>query len=93
MGTNVVDNKRIAKNTIILYIRTLFVMFVSLFTSRIILEELGVENYGISNVVGGLVGMFSVISASLTSASSRFITFEIGRGDKGALRKLFPQAL
>ncbi|MBQ7042179.1 MAG: lipopolysaccharide biosynthesis protein [Muribaculaceae bacterium] len=93
MGTNVVDNKRIAKNTIILYIRTLFVMFVSLFTSRIILEELGVENYGISNVVGGLVGMFSVISASLTSASSRFITFEIGRGDKGALRKTFSTSI
>ena len=93
MSNNVVNNRRIAKNTIILYARTLFVMFVSLFTSRIILEALGIENYGISNVVGGLVGMFSVISSSLTSAASRFITFEIGRGDKENLRKTFSTSI
>lgn len=93
MGTNAVNNKRIAKNTVILYARTLFVMFVSLFTSRIILEELGIENYGIYNIVGGLVGMFSVISTSLTSSSSRFITFEIGRGDKEVLRKTFSTSI
>lgn len=87
MAANTVDNKRIAKNTIILYMRTLFVMFVSLFTSRVVLENLGVENFGIYQVVGGMVAMFSVISSSLTSAVSRFITFEIGSGNKEQLKK------
>lgn len=89
MPDNIVDNKRIAKNTIILYFRTLFVMVVSLYTSRVILQALGVEDYGVYQVIGGLVSMFSVISASLTAAISRFITFEIGSGDKERLYKIF----
>lgn len=83
------DNKRIAKNTLLLYIRTLFVMLVSLYMSRVILEALGVEDYGIYQVVGGLVSMFSVISGTLSSAISRFITFEIGSGDQERLRRIF----
>ena len=69
------NNKRIAKNTLMLYVRTIFVMVVSLFTSRIVLQALGVNNYGIYNVVGGVVGMFSVISGALTNSISRFISF------------------
>ncbi len=85
--TNVsANNKRIAKNTVLLYIRTAFLMVISLYTSRVVLQALGVDDYGIYNVVGGVVMMFSVISNSLSSAISRFITFEIGRGDKERLR-------
>ena len=74
-----VNNKRIAKNTILLYFRTIFIMIITLYTSRVVLNQLGVENYGIYNVVGGVVAMFAVISSALSSAISRFITFELGR--------------
>lgn len=83
------SNKRIAKNTILLYFRTLFIMVITLYTSRVILNQLGVEDYGIYNVVGGVVAMFSVISAALSSAVSRFITFELGRGDTSRLQMIF----
>lgn len=73
------NNKRIAKNTLLLYIRTMFTMAISLFSSRVILETLGVEDYGIYSVVGGVVAMFSVISGALSSSISRFLTFEIGK--------------
>ena len=76
------NNKRIAKNTLLLYIRMLFMMIVSLYTSRVILDALGVEDFGIYNVVGGVVAMFSVISGSLSASISRFITFELGKGDR-----------
>lgn len=83
------NNKRIAKNTLLLYFRMLFMMIVSLYTSRIILNALGVEDFGIYNVVGGLVAMFSVISGSLSAAISRFITFELGREDQSKLNRIF----
>lgn len=76
------NNKRIAKNTLLLYVRMLFMMAVSLYTSRVVLHTLGVEDFGIYNVVGGVVAMFSVISGSLSAAISRFITYELGKGDK-----------
>lgn len=83
------NNKRIAKNTLLLYVRMLFLMLVTLYTSRVILHALGVEDYGIYNVVGGVVAMFSVISGSLSAAISRFITYELGKGDKERLVKIF----
>lgn len=83
------NTKRIAKNTLILYVRTLFTMLVSLYTSRVILNTLGVSDFGINNVVGGVVGMFSVISGSLSSSISRFITFELGHGDINKLKRIF----
>ena len=83
------NNKRIAKNTLLLYVRMLFLMVVSLFTSRVILNTLGVEDFGIYNVVGGIVAMFTIISGSLTSAISRFLTFELGKGDKEKLKTIF----
>ena len=83
------NNKRIAKNTLLLYVRMLFSMVVSLFTSRVILNTLGVEDFGIYNVVGGIVAMFTIISGSLTSAISRFLTFELGKGDKEKLKTIF----
>ena len=83
------NNKRIAKNTLLLYFRMLFLMVVSLYTSRVILNALGVEDFGIYNVVGGVVAMFSVISGSLSAAISRFITYELGKGDQRKLNKIF----
>lgn len=90
METNQLSNsKRIAKNTLILYIRMLFMMLVSLYTSRVILNALGVENFGIYNVVGGVVSMFSILSGSLSASISRFITFELGKRDMDNLKKIF----
>lgn len=83
------NNSRIAKNTLLLYMRTLLVMAISLYTSRVILEVLGVEDYGIYQVVGGFVAMFSVISGTMSSAISRFITFELGHGNKERLKRIF----
>lgn len=87
------NNKRIAKNTLLLYFRMLLLMVVSLYTSRVVLNALGVEDFGIYNVVGGVVAMFSVISGSLSAAISRFITFELGRGDSAGLKKTFSAAV
>jgi len=83
------NNKRIAKNTLLLYFRMLFTMAVSLYTGRVVLDVLGVDDYGIYNVVGGVVAMFSVLSGSLTAAISRFITYELGHGDNDKLKKVF----
>lgn len=73
----------------LLYLRTIVMMLVSLYTSRIVLEALGVDNYGINNVVGGVIGMFSLISGPLAGSISRFLTFALGEGDKEKLRKIF----
>lgn len=86
------STKRVAKNTLYLYFRTLFVMGVSIYTSRIILDTLGIENYGIYNVVGAFVSMFSVLSGSLTAASQRFIAFELGKGISN-VKKVFSTTL
>lgn len=83
------DNKRIAKNTAMLYVRMLVMMIISFFTARITLNALGVDDYGINNVVGGLVSMFSILSSSLSVATSRFMTFGLGKGDQLELRKIF----
>ena len=83
------NNKRIAKNTLLLYVRTLFILLVTLYTSRVVLNTLGVTDYGIYNVVGGVVTMFSVISSSLSSSISRFITYELGHGDFEKLKRIF----
>ena len=87
------NNKRIAKNTLLLYVRTLFVMVVSLYTSRVVLNTLGVSDYGIYNVVGGVVAMFGFINSSMSSATQRYITFALGKGDRENLHKVFSTAL
>ena len=87
------NNKRIAKNTMLLYFRMIFIMVISLFTSRINLQSLGVENFGIYNVVGGVVAMFSVFSGSLSVSISRFITYELGKGNQEKLKKVFSTAV
>ena len=89
MDTIQSNNKRIAKNTLLLYLRMLFLMAVSLYTSRVVLSALGVEDFGIYNVVGGVVTMFSMLSGSLSAAISRFITFELGKGNLPKLKRIF----
>ena len=83
------NNKRIAKNTILLYIRLLVVMGLAFFTSRELLAVLGEVDYGLSNVIAGVVAMFSFLSNMMTSAASRYFTFEIGRKNYEALKKVF----
>lgn len=86
---NPANNKRIAKNTLLLYFRMLFMMAVSLYTSRVVLNALGVEDFGIYNVVGGIVTMFTFMNGAMASATQRYLTFELGRGDFERLHKVF----
>ena len=87
------NTQRIAKNTVFLYIRMFVMMIISLYTSRVVLNVLGVEDYGTYNVVGGVVGMFSLLTAAMSSSISRFLTFELGKGDKEQLKKVFSTSL
>lgn len=83
------DNKRIAKNTIFLYIRMFLIMGVTLYTSRIVLQVLGEEDFGLYSVIGGIVIMFTFLNGALAGATSRFITYELGRKDYKKLHKVF----
>ena len=87
------SNKRIAKNTMFLYFRMMFTMVISLYTSRVILQTLGVTDYGIYQTVGGIVGFLSFINGALSTGSSRFLTFELGTGDVGKLKRTFSTTL
>lgn len=89
MSQNSDKDKRIAKNTLLLYFRMIFIMLITLYTSRVVLSTLGVEDYGIYNVVGGVVATFSVISGSLSASISRFLTYELGRQNKERLTTVF----
>lgn len=91
--SNVDNNKRIAKNTILLYIRMLFLMLINLYTSRIVLQNLGIENYGIYNAVGGFISMFSMISASLSTVISRYLTYAIGKYNLSILKRVFSTSI
>lgn len=83
------NNKRIAKNTIALYFRQVLTMIVTLYTSRVILNTLGVVDFGIYNVVGGIVLMFNFLSSTMASASQRFLAIDLAKGDNGKLRQTF----
>lgn len=87
------NNKMVVKNTLMLYVRMLLLLFIGLFTSREILRILGVTDYGIYNVVGGVVAMLSFLSGSLSSSTSRFLTFEIGKKDLKKLKDTFSSSL
>lgn len=87
------NNKLIVKNTVMLYIRMMFSMFVSLYTSRVVLNTLGVEDYGIYGLVGGIVVLFSFLNATMSGATSRFLTFEIGKDDIEQIKLTFSNAL
>ncbi len=87
------SNKRIAKNTLLLYLRMFLLMGISLYTSRVVLDVLGVEDFGVYNVVGGLVSIFSIVNSALTSATQRFLTFSLGKNDGADSNKVFCVAL
>lgn len=91
--TSIMDNRRIARNSFLLYVRMLFLTLVSLYTSRILISSLGVQDYGIYNVVGGIVVIFSFVSGSLSSAVQRFISFEIGKKDFERLKEVFDSSI
>ena len=82
-------NRTIAKNTVILYIRMLFVTIISLYTSRIILKVLGVEDFGIYNIAGSLIAFFSVINTALSSSVQRFLNIELGYDDYESFKQVF----
>lgn len=86
---NTSNNSRIAKNTLYLYIRMFITMAVGLYTSRVVLQTLGIEDYGIYNIVGGIVVLFSFISNALRNATQRFLSFEIGQNIEGNVQKVF----
>ena len=85
--------ERIARNTLMLYVRMLVLMLVGLYTSRVVLAALGETDYGIYNVIGGVVAMFTIISGALNSSVSRFITFEMGKGESAQLQKVYSTAV
>ena len=87
------NNKRIAKNTLMLYVRMLLIMAVSLYTSRVILQALGVEDFGLYNVVGGVVVLFTFINNAMVASTQRFLNFEIGRNNLDEARKVFSASL
>lgn len=89
MSTLRFNNKRIAKNTVYLYIRLLFTLLISLYTVRIVLNALGQCDYGIYNVVGGFIAMFGFLNSSLSTATQRFYNFEVGQNGIQAANKVF----
>ena len=89
MMGNVANNKRIAKNTIYVYIRMLIIVIVNLYASRIILNVLGIVDYGIYNIVGGTVVLFSFLNQALSSATQRFVAYEMGCGNATKLHETF----
>ena len=82
-------NKRIVKNTIFLYIRMLITMGVTLYTSRVVLNILGVEDFGIYNITGGIVVLFSFLNTAMSNATQRFLSFELGKNDIEQLKRTF----
>lgn len=86
------NNKRIARNTMMLYMRMGITMLVGLYTSRVALQVLGVSDYGIYGVVGGIVAFMGFLNGSMSGATSRFLTYELGRGTEGKLKETFVSA-
>lgn len=93
MNNTTQNNKRIAKNTIMLYFRMILLMLVSLYTSRVVLDYLGVIDYGIYNVVGGIVVMLSFFNSTMSHATQRFLSFELARGNENKLKQTFAASL
>lgn len=92
MSETASNNKRIAKNTLFLYFRMILIMGVTLYTSRVVLDKLGVTDYGLYSVVGGVVGMLSFLNGTLSIGTSRFLTYELGTGNYDRLQRTFSTA-
>lgn len=87
------NNKRLAKNTMVLYMRTIFILLVSLYTSRVVLDVLGIEDYGIYNVIGGFVSMFAVVSQTMIASTQRYLTFELGKKEDNHSQEVYSTSL
>ena len=87
------NSKRVAKNTLLLYLRMLISMGVGLFTSRIVLNTLGVEDYGLYNVVGGIVVLLAFLNGAMSSATQRYLNVALGKNDQNELNKIIKNAL
>ncbi len=87
------NSMRVARNTMFLWFRMLVLLFIGLFTSRIILKALGIEDIGVNNAVGGVVTLFSLFTNSIAEAIGRFMTYSLGKGDAARLRKVFSTSL
>lgn len=83
------NSKRIIKNTGFLYLRMILLMCINIYASRVILDNLGIEDYGIYNVVGGLTSMFAFFQSSLANATQRFLSVELGKGSKEGAKKVY----
>lgn len=93
MAKDTINNKRIAKNTLFLYFRTLLTMFVSLYTSRVVLATLGIVDFGVNNVVGGVVTMFAFLNHTMNTSTQRYLTFSLGKGNLEDSKKVFGIAI
>ncbi|MBQ0030418.1 MAG: hypothetical protein KBT32_08285 [Bacteroidales bacterium] len=93
MSDNNDNNKRIAQNTILLYVRMIILMIVNLYTSRVVLSALGIEDYGLYEAIAGFISMFSLLSGSLSSAISRYITFVLGENNIDKLKRVFSTSI
>ena len=93
MSEQISNNKRIARNTILLYFRMILLLFIGLFTSRVNLQVLGIDDYGINSVIAGFLSMFGIITGSMSAAISRFITVELGRGKLERLKQVFSTSI
>lgn len=91
--SQVSNNKRVAKNTLFLYFRMILIMLVTLYTSRVILAELGISDFGIFNVVAGVVMMFAFLNNCMVTSTQRYLNFEMGKGNPESIRKVFSAAL
>ena len=87
------DTKRIAKNTIFLYVRMIITMLITLYTSRVILNVLGVEDYGVYNIIAGIVVLLAFLQTAMTNASQRYITYELGKGELESVKKVFSMSM
>lgn len=87
------NNKRIAKNTVFLYVRMIIMLLVSLYTSRMVLKLLGVTDLGIYNIVGGIVGLLGFVNSSMAIAVQRFLSFDLGEGNVKKLNKTFSMSV
>lgn len=92
MTDNSANNKRIAKNTLMLYVRMLIMTLIAFYTSRVILHVLGVEDFGINNVVAGFVSMLAFFTGSLSNASQRYLSIGLGKKDELETAKVFKQS-
>jgi len=84
-----IDNKRVAKNTLILYMRMFLTVGISFYTTRVVLANLGISDYGLYNVIGSIISMLYIVSSTLAGSISRFLTVEIGKGDISRLKEVF----